>query len=122
LAPDLLAWARTGRALEAAWSDAAEEAADDHAAGPGRAGRLAVAGALLKASRLAPTRLATVSSFCDGGAIARRVERLLDEEAGTRRFADWLPLSVVTAGLFVAAAPALPLVYAATEAIVRRLQ
>src|SRR5262249_57366643 len=51
LAPDLLSLTRTGRAIEAAWSEAAEEAADDHAAGGTDLGRLAVAGALITASR-----------------------------------------------------------------------
>lgn len=123
LAPDVLALTRTGRAIEAAWSAAAEEAADDHAAGGSAAGRLAVAEALVTASRLAPFRLATVSSFCDSGTVGRRVARLIDEPPPSR--GERVLRIVSFSALTLAAATAvlsLPLVYAATETIVRRLQ
>ena len=125
LAPDLLGGTRSGREIEAAWSAAAEEAADERAAGGVAARRLAVAGALIAAARLAPVRLATVSNFCDGATIAHRVRRLLDDRPARLDrppFSGVLALSLVAVVLAVAGARALPLVYALTEAIVRRLQ
>ncbi|HEX4822794.1 MAG TPA: M48 family metalloprotease [Candidatus Polarisedimenticolaceae bacterium] len=120
-APDLLVLTVTGRAIDDAWSAAAEESADDHAAVAN--GRLAVAAALLAASRMAPVRLATVGNFCDAGTIAHRVERLLEEPQArsTGKVAGLLSISVLAvAG--AAAVASLPLVYAATESIIRRLQ
>jgi hypothetical protein len=55
LAPDWLFLSSAGGEIESAWAVAAEEAADDHAAGPDRSGSLDLAGALLKASRLTLT-------------------------------------------------------------------
>jgi hypothetical protein len=127
LAPDWLALSSAGDEIEQAWAVAAEEAADDHAAGVDDAGGLAVAGALLKASRLVPVRLASVSNFCDGATIARRVARLIDDN-GTRRAAPLRPLAfgLWTAGLLAAtaavAAPVLPHTHTAIESIVRLLR
>jgi hypothetical protein len=128
LAPDWLSWTSTGREIEAAWAIAAEEAADDHAARPDEAARLAVASALIKASRFAPARLAPVSNFCDGTTIARRVARLLEEAPADRGEDHSIVLARVAslAALLGAAAlfagSALPATYAAAEAIVRQLQ
>ena len=122
LSPDVLSLTRTGRSIEAAWSAAAEEAADDHAAAA--VGRLAVADALIAASRLAPVRLATVVNFCDAGTIAHRVTRLLEGQTPApsgRRAVRLLSISALAVVVAVAAG-SLPLVYAATEGIVRRLQ
>jgi beta-lactamase regulating signal transducer with metallopeptidase domain len=127
LAPDWLSFASTGREIEKAWAAAAEEAADDHAAGSDRSRSLDLASALLKASRLAPVRIAEVSNFCDESTIVRRVARLLDdasEISGPSR-----PLAPRFAGLFVVLVaagllmgPALRTAYTMTEAAIRLLQ
>ena len=127
LAPDWLSFSRAGRQIEAAWGLAVEEAADDHAAGPDGAHALEVAGALLKASRFAPTRCDSVSNFCDGATIARRVARLLADppegRGSARRSVSryvWIPALLGAAALL--AASALPAAYGMTEAVVRVLQ
>jgi len=126
LAPDWLSFAPAGREIETDWAIAAEEDADDHAAGPDRAHSLDLGSALLKASRLMPMRPASASSFCDGAPIARRVERLLSDPpppsgpATTKapRYA-WI-LAVLVAAAFLIA-PTLQTAYAMTEAAVRLL-
>lgn len=124
-APDVLAWTSAARELEAAWSLAAEEAADDSAAGGDTAGRLAVAGALLAASRLTPVRLARVSNFCDDATIAHRVARLLDDrpaQAAPGAALRWLSFTGLIGASALAGSAVLPFAYQATEAIIRRLQ
>ena len=85
LAPDWLSFSSAGWEIETAWAIAAEEEADDHAAGPDRSRSLDLASALLKASRLAPMRFANVSNFCDESTIARRVARLLEDDSSGGR-------------------------------------
>jgi len=124
LAPDWLGFTRTGREIEAAWANAAEEAADDHAARSGEG--LAVAGALLKASRFGSARLAPVSNFCDGATIARRVARLLEDPpapAGraTDAIVDAASIAALAAGVVLASWKALPVTYATLETVVRLL-
>ena len=127
LAPDLFSFSSAARELETAWAIAAEEEADDHAVGPDRSRSLDLASALLKASRLAPMRFATVSNFCDESTIAWRVARLLkDESSGRRparsfapRFAGFLAL-LATAVLL--SGPALRVAYTMSEAAIRLLQ
>jgi len=127
LAPDWLSFSSTGREIEIAWAIAAEEEADDRAAGPDRSRSLDLASALLKASRLAPMRFANVSNFCDESTIARRVARLLeDDSSGGRparslrpRFAGGLVL-LAAAGLLLE--PALRAAYTMTEAAIRLVQ
>lgn len=127
LAPDWLSFSSVGREIEAAWARAAEDEADDHAAGPGRLRSLDVAGALLKASRLAPLSCAPVSNFCDGPTIARRVERLLKDapvRPAAERRPTWRPgwISAALAAVLLTAGPALPAVYELTEAVLRFLR
>ena len=126
LAPDWLAFSPAGREIEAAWAVAAEEDADDHAAGPDRAHSLDLGSALLKASRLVPMRPAAASSFCDGAPIARRVERLLNDAPPHRGLQPtrsprlgWI-VAVLIAASFLAA-PVLQTAYTMTEAAVRLL-
>lgn len=127
LAPDWLSWMSTGRQIESAWAMAAEEEADDHAAGPGGLPSLELAGALLKASRLMPLDCGPVSSFCQGSTVARRVERLLADSPDDRapaRSRGWR-IVWVTAALGVAlllVGPALPVAYELTEDVVRLLR
>jgi Zn-dependent protease with chaperone function len=126
LAPDWLAFSSAGREIEAAWAIAAEEEADDHAAGPDRAHALDLGSALLKASRLMQVPSDFASSFCDGAPIARRVERLLGDPPPRRgllptRAPRWaLMLALLVAAAFLAA-PVLPTAYTMTEAAVRLL-
>jgi hypothetical protein len=127
LAPDWLAMSSAGREIEAAWAIAAEEDADDRAAGPDRARSLDLGSALVKASRLAAMPSGVASSFCDGAPIARRVERLLSDPPVRRgplmtRSARWAcALGVPVAGAFLAA-PALQAAYLITEAAVHLLR
>ena len=127
LAPDWLSFASAGREIETDWAIAAEEDADDHAAGPDRTHSLDLGSALLKAARSMPMRPASVSSFYDGAPIARRVERLLNDPplhpGPARRRSPryvWI-LAVLVAAAFLAA-PTLQTAYAMTEAAVRLLQ
>ena len=127
LAPDWLALSPVGQEIEAAWAVAAEEEADDHAAGPGRARSLDLAGALLKAVRLTPLRPAPASNFYDGATVSRRVARLLADVPGAVREGRspvpryvWALGLVLLAGLFVG--PALRTAYDVTEAALRLLR
>lgn len=127
LAPDWLSFSTISREIEAAWAVAAEETADDHAAGPDRARSLDLAGALLTAARSAPMSCAPVSNFCDDATIARRVCRLLDDSptrseparAMAPRFA-WI-LAVMGAATLLAW-PVLQASYSMTEAAIRLMQ
>jgi len=127
LAPDWLAFVPAGREIEAAWATAAEEAADDHAAGPGRRRALELASALLKASRLMPLACTSVSNFCNGAPLAGRVERLFAEPVvrpaaarlRARRLA-WMSAALVAAVLL--SAPSLKAAYELTETAVRLLR
>jgi Zn-dependent protease with chaperone function len=79
--PDLLALLPIGNRLFRAWTEAAEAAADEHAARAGSSRALALAGALVKVARMAPPGQRAslpASAFHDGAAIALRVKRLLD--------------------------------------------
>jgi beta-lactamase regulating signal transducer with metallopeptidase domain len=127
LAPDALSFSPTGRELEQAWAVAAEEAADDHAAGPDRSRSLDLASALLKASRRAPVRFAEVSSFCEESTIARRIARLLrdDPPAGkpSRSLAPRIAwVLVLLTGAALVLGPSLRAAYTLTEAAIRLLQ
>jgi len=127
LAPDWLAFFKAGKAIEAAWGIAAEEEADDHAAGSGERHSLDLAGALLKAMRTAPLSCPHVSNFCEGSTIAHRVQRLLSDAPRRRRPARALRARLVWAAAFVGtaaliAAPAVRASYEATEAAIRLLQ
>lgn len=126
LAPDWLAFSSTGREIETAWAMAAEDEADDYAAGLDRRRSIDLAGALLKAVRLTSVPFAPASNFYDGATVARRVARLLDDQCPPRdpvrrsgpRFA--LAAGLVGVAGFLAD-PALRAVYTLTEAAVRLL-
>ena len=127
LTPDWLSFSSTGREIAAAWTLAAEEAADDHAAGPDRSRSLDLASALLKASRLTPTCFSTASSFCDESTIARRVARLLEDPPARRDPARSLGPRVAWTLAFLGvaallAAPASRAAYTMTEAVIRLVQ
>ncbi len=94
--PDVLAFTRFGDAIERDWAAAAEESADDRAAGAASRTALDLAEALLTVARLAPgvgapaAESAPVSTLIETGTIERRVRRLLGERTAGRRLPLWL--------------------------------
>jgi Zn-dependent protease with chaperone function len=125
-APDVLMSTRLAAALEARWASAAEHDADRAGAADNET-RCALASALVKVAKLIPvaTPIAEpISTLVDGGDIATRVQRLLDDGAPAAN-SRWL-LRVATA-LAVAATLAVSyttllwLVHEATEVIVNTL-
>ncbi|MEQ1910902.1 MAG: M48 family metalloprotease [Vicinamibacterales bacterium] len=83
-APDVLRWTAPHREIGAVWSDAAEDAADDAATSGDARARADLAALLVKIAGLAaPTTLtvATLSPFVAHDGLARRVRRLLDDDA-----------------------------------------
>ncbi len=131
--PDGFLWGREAGALEREWREAAEQAADEHAAlgAPGRAASLAAA--LVKVARMVPrdARLGLPAAALHGGeAVADRVARLLrlsrrgrprTEARGGRRRASRLLLLGAPLALGLAAHASLFLVHAAIERVVRSL-
>lgn len=80
--PDPLMLLAAGRDLQAAWAAAAEEAADDEAAGPQAEGRTELAAALVRVARMAegaPPRWMPALAFYEGTNLEHRVRRLLSE-------------------------------------------
>lgn len=78
--PDPLMLLPAGRELQAAWAAAAEEAADDEAAGPHGDARMELASALVRVARMAegpPPRWMPALAFYEGTNLERRVRRLL---------------------------------------------
>ena len=125
-APDWLSFTTVSKQIENEWAIAAEEAADDHAAGPDGRRALDLASALLQAARSMPVVLGSVSSFCHEGTVARRVSRLLNDPParsdsallGSPRIA-WL---TAAASVALLAWPALRVSYVLGEAAIRLLQ
>ncbi len=80
---DVLAMVPCGRALDRAWAESSESAADEYAARSGGEAALNMASALVKIARMAPAGIkpatpVTVSLIGDDASlIARRVERLM---------------------------------------------
>jgi beta-lactamase regulating signal transducer with metallopeptidase domain len=127
LAPDWLALTPVGTEIEEAWAIAAEEEADDFAAGADPTRACDLAGALLKAVRFPAVSCAGASGFCDHGTIARRVKRLLDDRPLPHRARTPLALQLVSMAILLAAtavlaAPVARAAYATTEAAIRFLQ
>lgn len=94
--PDLLALTRIGPQMERDWAAAAEESADDRAAGSASSLALDLAEALLTVARLAPpvpTPAETpvpLSALIERGTIERRVRRLMGGRPAGRRRPAWL--------------------------------
>jgi bla regulator protein blaR1 len=121
--PDVLGLTPFAARLERDWSEAAEAAADEHAAAGG-VGAVTVAEALLRLARLAPALEADLagSAIHDGGPVTRRIERLLAWPPAQRGPRRWRVLLLPLAALVATAVPAaLPAVHALTEWVVRRL-
>jgi len=126
-APDFLFATRAASAIESRWAAAAEHAADRRACEDSDA-RCALASALVKVAKLTPPRTPLaepISTLVDGGDVASRVRRLLDDsEPSVRsRPRGRLPLAAAAAAgvLALAYAPLLRLVHAATELLVNAL-
>ena len=130
--PDLFALMPLGAGIERLWTEAAEQAADDHAAAAGRARSLDLASALIRVARLAgsarPIAL-PLTTLYRGGGVAERVSRLLESPSNRpchgagRRFQAG-SLVLLTAGLLgptAAVLGALHPVHRALEAVVRLL-
>jgi Zn-dependent protease with chaperone function len=125
-APDVLMSTRLAAALEARWASAAEHDADRAGAADNET-RCALASALVKVAKLIPvaTPIAEpISTLVDGGDIASRVQRLLDDGAPAAN-SRWLPRVLtalaVAATLAVSYTTLLWLVHEATEVIVNTL-
>lgn len=95
--PDPLLLMQAGRAFEADWAAAAEEAADDEAAGPQVESRTELAGALVRVARMAegsPPPWMPALAFYEGTNLERRVHRLLS----ARSQSNGITAKVLTAG------------------------
>lgn len=125
IAPDLLGRTALARDLERGWQQASEEFADRNA-GPRRS--LDLATALIKVARLAQGSVAppaTVSAFCQGGDITRRVVRLTAAPERADIVVDRSRLLLAITGvciMLVIASGALHPVHALTELAVAFLQ
>jgi Zn-dependent protease with chaperone function len=126
-APDMLMATSAARAIERQWASASEHLADSQACESGRA-RCALASALVKVARLTPATTPMsepISTLIDGGEIASRVRRLLDEgvPAAAPRWSPrrWIAVALPAAALVLGYAPLLRAVHAATEILVQTL-
>jgi len=126
-APDLLFATRAASALESRWAAAAEHAADRRACADSDT-RCALASALVKVAKLTPpaTPLAEpISTLFDGGDVASRVRRLLDDPEpfvpAPSRWRAWLAAAATIAALVVLYTPLLRIVHGATEILVNTL-
>ncbi|MGE5243245.1 MAG: M56 family metallopeptidase [Betaproteobacteria bacterium] len=124
-APDLLGWTASARAIESAWAAAAEHRAD-HAASTSPRLRVALASALVKVARLTPILPSVgepVSTLVGGGAIAHRIEALIEPAAPSvparSGVAPRLAVAVAVAALLYAYAPLLVFVHGITETVIR---
>ena len=125
-APDFLFASRAASAIESRWAAAAEHAADR--ACEDSDGRCALASALVKVAKLTPPRTPLaepISTLVDGGDVASRVRRLLDDaEPDVRSRRRWrfpLAAAAAAAALAIAYAPLLLAVHDATEILVNAL-
>ena len=123
-APDLLFATPAARALERRWASASEHVADRRAGDS--AARCALASALVKVARMTPPLSAIaepISSLVDGGDIASRVTRLLDDAPWDRRgrATRWLLLGAAVAAVTVNYTPILHAVHGVTEILVNSL-
>ena len=127
-APDLLGWTPAARAIERRWASASEHAADRQACGRRSRRAAALASALVKVARLMPPMTPVnepISTLIDGGEIASRVQRLLDdgdpalERRGSPR--RWIGVALPLLAVALGYAPLLRVVHLATELLVHTL-
>jgi len=125
-APDALRWTPLHGEMVTAWSEAAEDAADDAATGDVGSARLDLAALLLKIARLGtpPAPLPGISPLVPVDGLERRVRRLVAVSAApaTEGTARWLLAGaalLVTTSVTVMTPEALNAIYEATEAVIR---
>ena len=122
LSPDVLVWLPVADRLTNAWHDAAEEAADDHAASLGELGRVTLAQALIRVARLAPPGSSAVvvpaSALYRGENLDRRVRRLLGPQAAAPPPRPLWWRATITSTVVVAGALALHAIHELLEAAV----
>lgn len=123
--PDVLRWTATGRDIAAAWSAAAEDAADDTATGGDRRARIALASVLLRVARMAIGESPApqfASALVGLTGVERRVRRLAEARPLPRasRVGLGLALGAVIATVGAAAGndDFLALTYSTAELIV----
>ena len=121
--PDVL---RRGSALDRAWTNASEEAADARAAGGDPGCALELAQALIHVARLAPGRstLHVASAFYLGGSIESRVRRLIepaDALPDPSRPLGWVVAGTMGLGLAALVIFAAPAIHQFMESAVRLL-
>jgi Zn-dependent protease with chaperone function len=95
--PDPLAHTATGRAIQKAWAEAAEEAADDLAA-QDPAGRTDLASALVRVAGMAdrqPPRWIPALTFFEPATVESRVRRLLMSEPSATGSLRWVPTALL---------------------------
>lgn len=108
-APDPFGATTLGRDAAVRWAAGAEAVADDEASGADPARAVALASAIVKTARLQTGALQNalpVSALCEGGAVADRVSRLLDDErrrlGPARVHVATVAVGVVGAGVVIA--------------------
>jgi beta-lactamase regulating signal transducer with metallopeptidase domain len=126
ISPDLLALVSASAAMERAWHEAAERAADEQASGTDDARRVALASALVKVARLASAALPPplpASALFRGEPIAERVRELI---APRVKLTACPPTSLLALVLFAAASAVLaalplshPFLYLIIETAIR---
>jgi hypothetical protein len=125
-APDMLFVTTAAAAIERRWAAASEHAADRGAGGDGEA-RCALASALVKVARLTPPLTSVsepISALVEGGDVASRVRRLLDDAPAAdprRRSLRWPALLIAAAAAALGYAPLLRVVHGVTEILVNTL-
>lgn len=102
--PDALSWLPVSRRIHEAWRDASEEAADDAASRGDAETRLALAQALIRVARLAPSSGAVqplpASALYRGENLDRRIRRLLVPPASPGGWRTRWPLVTALAVTF----------------------
>ena len=114
--PNPLSLTRTGREMQRDWSAAAEECADDAAAGAEEASRAALASALVRVARMTRTPApgwVPALAFYEGSNLEHRVRRLLLAHGRSTRMTTG---SVVALGAAAAASA-----FALTETVAREV-
>jgi hypothetical protein len=123
-APDALRWSRVHDELTTAWHHAAEDAADDVAAGTDAGARVDLAALLLKIARLTPEPVwpaATVSPFIELDSLDRRVRRLVGARVVTMSRWPGAATAAVGLGAVILTALSSPTVLHRTYEIVEAL-
>jgi Zn-dependent protease with chaperone function len=123
-APDALRWSRVHDEITTTWHHAAEDAADDVAAGTDAGARVDLAALLVKIARLTPEPVwpaATVCPFIELDGLDRRVRRLVGSKVVTISRWPGAATAAVCLGAIVVTAVSNPTVLHRTYEIVEAL-